>query len=109
MSRQVVCIYQPPMLGHDHAVGFALHCSVRYFATVNIVLFSVVDQDKLLFGNLMKKLWQRSQCLKIKVEKIKVYKTLLRRKYGVLSQKIGLLVCFLCQFFMRLRLMVSSG
>lgn len=50
VSKNVICIYQPPILGHDHAVGFALHCSARYFASVSDVLFSVVVQGRSLFG-----------------------------------------------------------
>jgi hypothetical protein len=33
VSHLVLCIYQPPILSHDHAITLTLHGSANYFAT----------------------------------------------------------------------------
>ena len=35
LSRQLVCVYQPPILNHDQAVKLTIHDTGKYFATAS--------------------------------------------------------------------------
>lgn len=35
LSRQIVCVYKPPILNHDQAICLTIHDSGKYFATAS--------------------------------------------------------------------------